>query len=326
MRDALGRTIDYLRLSVTDACNLRCGYCVSRGEGPACPGGSPLDDGEVLALVRAFARLGVSRVRVTGGEPLLRPGLEGLVGGIAGVAGVRSVSLSTNGVLLAEAAPRLAAAGLSRVNISLDTLRPERMRRLAGADRLAEVLAGVDAALAAGLRPVKVNVVVARGCNEDEVPDFVRLASERDVHVRFIELMPIGNTGFFTPERRVGVAELLERAGPLEPLPEGERPCGAGPASYFRPRGARGTVGFIGALSRCFCSACNRVRLTSRGRILLCIGREGPELDLAALLRAGASEPELDAALGAFIRLKPARHRMSAEAGPARNSMCSVGG
>ncbi|MFH1726313.1 MAG: radical SAM protein, partial [Elusimicrobiota bacterium] len=268
----------------------------------------------------------VSRVRITGGEPLVRRGLPELLGRVASVAGIEEVSLSTNGLLLGALAADLARAGLRRVNISLDTLREGRFRDIAGgastpagapcrtpseralaagADGLHGVMDGLRAALAAGLCPVKLNVVVARGLNDDEVPDFVRLARVLPVHVRFIELMPIGWTGFFTPERWVPIDEIKRGCGSLLPLGPGEGPEGSGPAAYFRSPGAQGTVGFIGALTEPFCGRCNRVRLTSSGRLLSCLAQEGEGTDLGAMLRAGARPELIRAAIREAVRSKP---------------------
>lgn len=327
LRDSCGRVIDYLRLSVTDRCNLRCLYCRPAGTERAPAGRDRLSDDETVRLVRCFASLGIGKVRVTGGEPLTRPGLETLLSRLAGEAGVRGASLSTNGVLLGGRAGTLARAGLARVNISLDTLKDDRFSRIAGAGSLQAVMGGIRAALEAGLDPVKINVVVARGLNDDEIPDFVRLSREMPLHVRFIELMPLGETGFFNRERWVSIDEVRRLCGTLEPLSPAEVPEGSGPAEYYRAPGGRGTVGFIGAVTRGFCGRCNRVRLTSDGKLLLCLAQDGPGTDLGALVRSGASSEELEAVIRKAVLSKPAHHRMSVR-GPSVSEarMCLVGG
>ncbi len=325
--DGLGRRIEYLRLSVTDRCNLRCLYCLPAG---ASFGASEeaMTDSEIEALVRAFIGLGFSRVRITGGEPLVRDGIVGLVSRLAAIPGLRDLSLSTNGVRLGPMAGDIRRAGLRRLNVSLDTLKPERFQRIARFGTLEGVLAGVSAALSAGLSPVKLNMVAARGMNEDEVSDFARLSAELPVHVRFIELMPMGVSGFFDRCRIVPLAEILERAAPLEPLPRDAWPAGAGPARYWRRPGGRGTVGVISAMTCGFCDSCNRVRLTSRGKLVPCLdGEDGA--DLLGPLRAGAGPEELRRTILSVLAAKPSAHRFVERAAEAANnprSMCSIGG
>jgi cyclic pyranopterin phosphate synthase len=334
LTDPFGRAIDYLRVSVTDRCNLRCVYCLPEFYAPKGADGALTDD-ETVELLSAFADLGFSKFRITGGEPLARPGLPNLVARIAAIPGVADLSLSTNGVLLPPLLPALARAGLRRINVSLDTLRPERFARIARREGQAAVLKGIEQALALGLSPVKINVVVARGMNEDEIPDFVRLTEESPLHVRFIELMPMGETGFFTKERWVPLEEMMRRAGPLEPVPLQESPLGHGPARYFRRPGARGTVGFIHALSCSFCGSCNRVRLSARGSLVPCLdGEDGT--DLREPLRDGSSRGQLQDLIRRVVARKPERHFMAERAGegggyaaaPAAKPrfMCQIGG
>lgn len=326
LTDSFGRRVDYLRLSVTDRCGLRCAYCLPAQGASFTPAAELLTDGEIETLTGVFARLGVSAVRVTGGEPLSRPGIAGLIERLARVPGIEDLSLSTNGMGLRRLARDLARAGLKRVNVSVDSLDPERFRTITGFGVLSEALAGVDAALDAGLTPVKINMVVARGLNEDEIGRFAALTRERPLHVRFIELMPMGETGFFSPERRVPLDEMMARAGQLEPAPE--RPAGRGPARCWRLPGARGTVGFISALSCGFCATCNRMRLTAGGTLLPCLdGEDGT--DLKALLRAGAGPEELSREVAEAVRRKPREHAMRDRASSTRPNprlMCGVGG
>ncbi|MBI5247613.1 MAG: GTP 3',8-cyclase MoaA [Elusimicrobia bacterium] len=328
LSDGLGRTIEYLRLSVTDRCNLRCVYCLPEVAPRFSPGADLLSDDEIVELVSAFARMGVSKIRLTGGEPLVRPGLPGLVRRLSRIAGVNDLSLSTNGVLLGGFAHELKAAGLSRVNISLDTLDPARFAKIARFGALNDVLSGIEAALDARLAPVKLNVVVAKGMNDDEIGAFAALTDKKPLHVRFIELMPMGETGFFSAERRVPLGDMLSQAAPLAPASPEERPLGHGPARYYRRPGASGTIGFISALSCGFCDACNRVRLSASGTLIPCLdGEEG--VDLRTPLRASAGVNTLMALIREAIRNKPGSHDMVARlAAPDASPrfMCSIGG
>ncbi|MDD5302072.1 MAG: GTP 3',8-cyclase MoaA [Elusimicrobia bacterium] len=328
MRDGFGRAIDYLRLSVTDRCNLRCVYCLPEPAPRFAPSAGLLTDDEIVTLAGGFARLGVSKIRITGGEPLVRPGLPALVRRLASIPGINDLSLSTNGVLLADQAWELKAAGLGRVNISLDTLDPERFARITRFGRLKDVLSGIEAAMEAGLAPVKLNVVLAKGMNDDELGAFAALTEGRPLHVRFIELMPMGETGFFTPERRVPLGEMMAKAGPLEPAAQEQRPVGHGPARYYRRPGAAGTIGFISALSCGFCGSCNRVRLSSTGALIPCLdGDDG--VDLRAPLREGAGADTLMALIRDAVRAKPESHGMAARLpapGASPRLMCQIGG
>ncbi len=323
--DPFGRALDYLRVSVTDRCNLRCVYCLPAEGLAAAPSREILSEQEILRLGRVAMSLGVRKFRITGGEPLVRPGIVELLRGLSGL-GPEDLSLSTNGMLLAGLARDLARAGLRRINISLDTLRPERFKRITRHGSLERVLAGIRSALEAGLSPVKINVVVMRGVNADEIPDFVALARERPLHVRFIELMPIGRTGFFGPERWLPLSEIRALCGALEPLAPGEGPRGCGPASYFRPPRALGSVGFIAALSCNFCRRCNRLRLTAGGRLLPCLASEAG-VDLRAPLRSGAQDEELAGLFRQAVAMKPERHGMEVrEQAPREAFMCALGG
>ena len=326
--DPWGRTVDYLRLSVTDRCNYRCEYCLPESFSGFAPAPEVLNDDELHRLVSVFVSMGFRRLRITGGEPLVRQGLPGLVARLAALPGLGDLSLSTNGSLLPGLAAPLARAGLGRVNVSLDTLDPARFRSVTRNGTLDDAWAGVEAALAAGLSPVKLNVVVARGLNEDELPDFVGLTGTRPLHVRFIELMPMGETGFYREDRRVPFEEMLRLAGPLEPVTGPGLPEGGGPARVYRRPGAAGTVGFITAMSCGFCDLCNRVRLTSRGVLHPCLD-DSAGLDLRTPLRAGAADGELRALVAGALARKPQGHRMlqraaALTAGP--RFMCQTGG
>ena len=328
LNDGFNRNIDYLRLSVTDRCNLRCVYCLPEAAPRFVPSADLLTDDEIVRMLRAFAHLGVSKIRITGGEPLVRPGLPALVRRLSLIPGIADISLSTNGVLLAGFARELKAAGLSRVNVSLDTLDPERFARITRFGSLQNVLAGIEAALAAGLAPVKLNVVVARGMNEDEIGAFAALTNPKPLHVRFIELMPMGETGFFSPKRRVPLGEMLASAAPLERVAPEQRPLGHGPARYYRRPGAAGTIGFISALSCGFCDSCNRVRLSSNGILVPCLdGNEG--VNLRTPLREGARQNKLMALIRSAVRDKPKGHGMEARLAASNANprfMCQIGG
>ncbi|OGS00402.1 MAG: cyclic pyranopterin phosphate synthase MoaA [Elusimicrobia bacterium RIFCSPLOWO2_12_FULL_59_9] len=326
--DALGRRIDYLRVSVTDRCNLRCAYCLPE----LFKGFSPLKDGlsddELLTLLGHFLAVGFCKIRLTGGEPLVRPGIVELAAKISALDGLKDLAMSTNGMLLAPAARALKDAGVRRVNISLDTLDPGRFKSVTRFGDLQTVLQGVEAALSAGLNPVKINVVVARGVNDDEIGDFVRLSRERNLHIRFIELMPMGETGFFSTARWAPLDEMKSKAGPLVPAEGSSRPVGHGPARYFRSPGGRGTVGFISALSDNFCDGCNRVRLSAKGVLVPCLDGENG-VSLAGLLREGVAGEEMRRRIIECVFNKPARHHMLERAAVESanpRTMCQIGG
>lgn len=279
------RTIDYLRISVTDRCNFRCSYCLPP-EGVAFRKPDEiLTYGEIVSFARAAVDAGVSRVRITGGEPLVRRGIAGLVRQLAGIEGITDLSLTTNGSLLQEHAAELKAAGLSRLNISIDSLDAARFAGITSGARLEPVLRGLASAQAAGFSPVKVNAVALDGIEED-LEDFVRLSREQSVHVRFVEFMPIGLRIGGSGWRFVSRDRLLERLrqfGELRPVPS---PGGGGPARYFQYDGALGTIGFISSMSDHFCSRCNRLRLTADGRLCNCLFSD-EEVDVRPLIAVG---------------------------------------
>jgi len=308
--DQWGRKINYMRVSVTDRCNLRCVYCMPLTGVQLGPHHEFLTYEELLRIIRIAVGLGIDRIRVTGGEPLVRKDIVKFLAQLKPL-GVKDLSLSTNGLLFPAMARDLKAAGVDRVNISLDTLRPDRFTKIA---RLkgspAEVLAAVDAALELGMEPVKLNMVVIRGWNDDEIGDMARLTLDRPVHVRYIEVMPFSEAHEFTLENLVPAAEMRERLldefGDLEPVREGVK--GNGPARYWRIPGAQGTVGFISAVTECFCGDCNRVRLTASGKINPCLGHVH-EVDLKPILRdPGKTDEDLKAALVDAILRKPREH------------------
>lgn len=312
MRDAQGRTIDYLRLSLTPSCNLRCRYCNANGQERE---HSPMDNSDLVFLVSVATALGISRVRLTGGEPLLKPDLPELIAALRDLTGVAEITLTTNGNRLADMAVRLQQAGLSRVNVSLDSLRGERYRYLTRGGDLSDVLLGLAAATAAGLTPIKVNCVVVGGINDDELGDFAALTFREPLSVRFIELMRLGVAEAWPATRFVSVKAMQERLGALEKAVE----VGAGPAAVYRLPGALGTIGFISGNSEHFCADCNRVRVTARGTVRPCLF-SSLELDVLAAVRRrdkGAVAEILQAAVFA---------KQPREAALAKTRMTEIGG
>lgn len=300
------RPITYLRISVTDRCDMRCVYCMP-GEGmPFMDHDTYMTNDEIARVVRVAAQQGVFKIRLTGGEPLVRPGLVDLVREIAATPGIREVAMSTNASKLARYATPLAEAGLRRVNVSLDSLRPARFREITRGASLEKTLAGLAAAEEAGLRPIKVNTVVMRGLNHDEVPDLVALGAERGWQVRFIEYMPIGCSAGQWEDHYVPAAEILamiQERFHLENLPM--RP--GDPARVYRISGTQASVGVITPVSQHFCDSCNRMRLTADGKVRSCLLVEG-ERDLRQMMRAGCADGDIAAVLQTVAHLKPEWH------------------
>ena len=307
MRDGFGRRIEYLRISVTDKCNLRCVYCMPLEGLPWLKRDQLLSYEEIGRIVATMAPMGLRRIRITGGEPLVRRDLPELVRMLAAVPGLDDISLSTNAVLLADSADELREAGVQRVNVSLDSLRPDRVdaisRRPGSYGRIME---GLGAAERVGFSPIKLNVVVMRGRNDDEIADFARITAERPWHVRFIEVMPVGENLGVSAEEYVPASEILERVralGDLEPVPG---PRGNGPATYFQLPGAPGTVGVITPMSHNYCERCNRMRLTADGQLRPCLFGS-LQTNLRDPLRAG--QP-LEPLIEKTLRIKPERHHL----------------
>jgi cyclic pyranopterin phosphate synthase len=324
LRDQFGRTIEYLRISVTDRCNFRCSYCMPVEGLPWLPKSDILSYEEIATVVAQLAPLGLRRVRITGGEPTIRPQLAALVRLLRDVPAVEDLALSTNGVRLPDLARPLAEAGLDRVNMSSDSLRPERIAAIARRDLRFDPIAAADAAQEAGLDPIKLNVVVMRGVNDDEVIDFARLTLDRPWHVRFIELMPVGEMATLSDEHVVPSAEVLARiAGALGPLESSAGPArGNGPAAYHRLSSARGTIGVITPMTHTYCGSCNRVRLTADGRLRTCLFGDH-EVDLRTPLRAGVPlEPFVRRALAE----KPEAHALLARRVGGLRALSQVGG
>lgn len=307
LQDSFGRGIEYLRISVTDRCNFRCRYCMPLEGLSWLPKAGILSYEEIANIVAQLAPLGLRRLRVTGGEPTLRPDLEQLIGMLRSIPEIEDISLSTNGVRLPALAETLVRAGLDRVNISADSLRLERIRSISRRNIDFDPIAAAKSAEDAGLSPIKINVVVMRGINDDEVCDFARLTIEHEWHVRFIELMPVGEMRELTWDHVVPSAEVLRRIAEIAPLEPALGPArGNGPASYFRLQGARGTIGVITPMSHTYCGTCNRVRLTADGRLRTCLFGED-EVDLRTPLREGLPlEPFFRVALST----KPKEHHL----------------
>ncbi|HEY1953866.1 MAG TPA: GTP 3',8-cyclase MoaA [Gemmatimonadaceae bacterium] len=307
LRDGYGRSIEYLRISVTDKCNFRCRYCMPANGLDWLARSDILSYEEIARVVAQLAPLGLKRLRITGGEPTIRPNLQVLIAMLRAIPGIEDISLSTNGVHLARLAPVLFRAGLDRVNISVDSLKPERIKWISRRNLDFDPMAAADAAAAAGLSPIKINVVVMRGINDDEVRDFARLTREHEWHVRFIELMPVGEMRDLTWEHGIPSDEIRARIsvdGALVPAAGPDR--GNGPASYFRFRDGIGTIGFITPMSHTYCGSCNRVRLTADGRLRTCLFGE-EEMDLRTPLRDGLPlEPFFRRALSS----KPREHHL----------------
>ncbi len=322
MFDSTRREIHYLRLSVTDLCNLRCRYCMPDGV-EKLEREAVLTYEEFLRLAALFAQCGIDTVRVTGGEPLVRRNVAQLVAGLKAIPGIRKVTMTTNGILLAQQLPALLAAGLDSVNISLDTLRPEVFRQITARDEFAAVQAGLQAALESGI-PVKLNCVPQAGVNEGELEDLAALAENRPLQVRFIEMMPIGYGAAMPCISGPELRQRFARRWPeLQPLTEAA--FGDGPAVYYTVPGWQGSIGFIAAVHGKFCASCNRVRLTSQGFLRPCLASEAG-CDLRALLRSGADDTQLLAAIRETIWAKPREHHFEDSSMPATRGMYRIGG
>lgn len=307
MEDRFGRKIHYLRISVTDRCNLRCAYCMPEEGVEWIAHEHLLTYEQIVRLVRLFAQLGIDKVRLTGGEPLVRKGVADLVRDIQKVKGIKKITLTTNGILLKEQLPALLEAGISRINLSLDTLEREQFIRITKRDQLKQVLEGLEAALLAPDLQVKVNCV-PQGINDEQLVPLAALAKDRNLSVRFIELMPIGLGSSFAYRSEEEVLKRLEKAfGPASPIPSEED---GGPGHYFSFRGFTGKVGFISAMSHKFCEDCNRTRLTSTGFLKTCL-QYSEGVDLKALMDEGESDEGLLEAIEKAIFYKPACHQFS---------------
>ena len=327
LKDSFGRVIDDLRISLTDRCNFRCVYCMP-AEGLAwVPKREILTYEEILRLARIFIDLGIRTVRLTGGEPLMRQDIDVLIEGLIRLAPDLDLSMTSNGFFLKDKAPRLAAAGLKRINVSLDSLQPERFERMVRREGqlVFKILDGLQVARAAGLHPIKLNCVVMRGYNEDELVDFARLGRENDYQVRFIEYMPLDAQGAWSMQAVVPGAEILARIHTVFPLVPASG-HGTEPATVYRFADGRGSIGVIASVTEPFCESCNRIRITADGQLRTCLFSLH-EYNLKGLLRSGATDEEIADSILAAVWKKEAGHKINQPdfVKPAR-SMSAIGG
>lgn len=326
MEDLYGRRIDYLRVSVTDRCNLRCIYCMPPEGVKPKEHNDIIRFEEILVAAEVALELGINRFRLTGGEPLVRKGIIPFIGALSMLPGIEDVSLTTNGILLSQMAGQLKEAGIRRINISLDTMNQKTYRELTRGGDLRAVWEGIEKALEIGFDPVKINIVALRGINDEEWVDFARLTMDKPLHIRFIELMPIGAGWQMARENYAScrqVRGVIERElGELTPVIDVE---GNGPAEYQRLPGAVGTIGFIHAVSEHFCGSCNRLRLTADGKLRPCLF-DRREIDLKGAIRRGAGGEELQRLFRKAVQLKPANYQEAARTGKSGRSMVQIGG
>lgn len=318
MKDNWTRDINYLRISITDRCNLRCFYCMPE------EGIQKLNHDDILTfeqlypIVEVAVELGISKIRITGGEPLVRKGIVNFIEKISKLSGLKDIAMTTNGILLERYAQELKEAGLHRLNISLDTLKEDRYKMITRWGELNQVLRGIEATEKAGLSPIKINVVAMRGINDDEIEDFARLTKEKPYHVRFIELMPMGEAEEIEGERFITNEEILNRLPDLIPLINED---GSGPAKYYKLPNSKGSIGFISPMSNHFCKSCNRIRLTADGKIKPCL-HSNFEIDL----KLAKTKEEIRNILQKGILLKPERHYLKEGSESSIRGMNQIGG
>ncbi|MCP3869955.1 MAG: GTP 3',8-cyclase MoaA [Gammaproteobacteria bacterium] len=321
--DPFGRKVEYLRLSVTDRCDFRCFYCIPKGFKGFTESDNRLSMEEFVRLIRLFSELGVDKIRLTGGEPLVRSDIVDMVTRIGALPGVEDLSMSTNASQLASCAKQLKDAGISRINVSLDSLNPELFHQITQGN-LDRVIAGLLAARDAGIHPIKINMVVMKDRNLGEVGDMVDFCLENRFTLRFIETMPVGAAGQSARDSYISldaVRQTLEQRFDLEPA----RMKGAGPAKYFKVKGKRLKIGFITPMSQHFCESCNRVRLSSEGTLYLCLGQQD-KLEMRPLLRQGATDNEIKQAVIESIRRKPEKHEFNSRPDQIVRVMSMTGG
>lgn len=323
--DKYNRHLNYLRISITDRCNLRCLYCAPGGLVPKLSHDEVLRYEEILRIVRLGVSLGISKVRLTGGEPLMRAGVYEFIKEMAAIDGLSDISLTTNGVMLEENIEKIEAAGIKRINISLDTLNPKKFKYITGYDLFDQVWAGIEKAYALGFDPIKLNVVALKGYNDDEFVELARLSMTYPFHIRFIEYMPIGNARMKSSDY-ILAPDIQERLSVLGDLIPVTRKRMDGPAQRYRIKGARGEIGFIRAMSRHFCHTCNRLRLTANGQLRPCLLSDN-QLDIRGPMRSGCSDDELKAVFLRAVQYKHESHHF-APGSPFRvhDSMSDIGG
>lgn len=321
--DDYNRVIDYIRISVTDRCNLRCRYCVD-GDFPFIPHTEVLSYEEIIRFVKICAPMGVRKVRLTGGEPLARRGLPYLLKELAAIPGIEDISLTTNGVLLGDMVEELQDAGLKRVNISLDTLKKDRFAYITCVDTFDKVIAGIKKATYSGLRPIKINTVIIKDFNDDEILDFVRIARKWDHEIRFIEFMPFGDSSLWKSSEII-TSEQIEEVirGEFELIPS--KHSDRGPAKVYDIGGGSGRIGFISPVSSHICAECNRIRLTSGGTIRPCLFSD-VEYDVKALIRSGKSDEEIKEFIRSVVKVKPERKLEMGTIRKCQRSLRGIGG
>lgn len=326
MVDSFGRHINYMRISITDRCNLRCRYCMPEEGVKDLGHGIILSLEDIARLTRVAAQVGIRKVRLTGGEPLVRKNITGLIKDIAAIPEIDDIAMTTNGILFPAMAGELKEAGLKRVNISMDTLNEERFAYITRRGGLSSVRQAIFKALELDMHPVKINVVVIRGFNDDEINNFARLAYDYPLHIRFIEYMPVGDLLFWEPERMMNSEEIRNvLQNEYELIPE-KTVEGNGPARYYQLTGGKGSLGFISPMSHQFCAECNRIRLTADGKLRGCL-YEKQEVDLKEALKRGATDDELRELFLQAIKSKPARHNMNSGWGQLNTrKMYQIGG
>ena len=311
MLDKFNREINYLRVSITDRCNLHCTYCRPK-EGISLKGHDDIIRyEEIIRIVSVAVKMGITKIRLTGGEPLVRRGFIDFVVALKKISGLQDISLTTNGILLEEFAPSIFDAGIHRINISLDSLNKDKYFRITNGGNLDAVLRGIARAEEIGFSPIKINTVAIKGFNDDEVLDFARLAAERTLQVRFIELMPVGQANLEHKRDYIPATQLMEKISEsyeLEPIKDKQNKSD-GPAKIFKIKGGRGEIGFINPVSSHFCSTCNRLRLTAEGKLRVCLLKE-EEIDLIKVLRENCTDTELEKLIREAILLKPEQHDM----------------
>lgn len=321
--DEYNRVIDYIRISVTDRCNLRCRYCVD-GDFPFMPHTEVLSYEEIIRFVRICAALGVKKVRLTGGEPLTRKGLPYLLKELAGIEGINDISLTTNGVLLAEKIDELKDAGLKRINISLDTLKKDKFAWITCIDAFDRVIESIKKASYSGIKPIKINTVIIKDFNDDEILDFVRIAKRWDHEIRFIEFMPFGDTSLWKSTEIITskqIEDVIRRQFELIPSLE----TGKGPAKVYDIGGGSGRIGFISPMSSHICAECNRIRLTSSGMIRPCLFSD-VEYNVKALLRSGGDDEAIRAFVRDVVRVKPERRLQLGTIKKCQRTLRNIGG
>jgi len=311
--DSYGRKIDYLRISITDHCNLKCYYCTPFSGRGHLARSEILTYEEMLNVARAAAAIGITKIRVTGGEPLVRKGVVEFCRMLSELDGLKSLALTTNGIYLAEMAEPLFKAGVRRINISLDTLRPKRFEKITGYDWLPRVLAGIRRAEQTGMKPIKINTVVMRGINDDEIEDLARLTLDKPYHVRFIELMPTDSSAYGDYESLyMPVEEIMKKINQIDRAQIGPATDSYGPAKLCKLPGATGRVGFIAPISWHFCGSCNRLRLTADGKIKTCLFSQ-EEIDIKTALRTGATQKDIIDIFRQAVAEKPSGHHLNAK-------------